>query len=100
MYTFDDLLGLEDRAMQEVLRQVPSDRLLIALKAAEDNIKEKIFKNMSQRAAETLREDLEARGPVRLAEVESAQKEITGIARRLADEGTINLGSRGGEAYV
>ncbi len=100
MYTFDDLLGLEDRAMQEVLRQVPSDRLLIALKAAEDNIKEKIFKNMSQRAAETLREDLEARGPVRLAEGESAQKEITGIARRLADEGTINLGSRGGEAYV
>ena len=100
MYTFDDLAGLEDRSMQELLRQVPSDKLLLALKAADEALKEKIFKNMSQRAAEMLKDDLEARGPVRLAEVEAAQKEITGAARKLAEEGTISLGSRGGDAYV
>lgn len=100
MYTFDDLVGLEDRGMQELLRQVPSDKLLLALKAVDDTLKEKIFKNMSQRAAEMLKDDLEARGPVRLAEVEAAQKEIVGAARKLADEGTINLGARGGDEYV
>jgi flagellar motor switch protein FliG len=100
MYTFDDLMGLEDRAMQEVLRQVPTDVLLLALKATDEALKEKIFKNMSQRAAETLRDDLEARGPVRLVEVEAAQKEITATARRLAEEGTINLGPVSGEDYV
>ncbi len=100
MYTFDDLVGLEDRGMQELLRQVPSDKLLLALKAVDDALKEKIFKNMSQRAAEMLRDDLEARGPVRLAEVEAAQKEIVGAARKLAEEGTINLGARGGDEYV
>lgn len=100
MYTFDDLVGLEDRAMQELLRQVPSDSLLIALKAVDDTLKEKIFRNMSQRAAEMLKDDLEARGPVRLADVEAAQKEIVGTARKLAEEGTINLGARGGDEYV
>jgi flagellar motor switch protein FliG len=100
MYTFDDLMGLEDRAMQEVLRQVPTDVLLLALKATDEALKEKIFKNMSQRAAETLRDDLEARGPVRLVEVEAAQKEITATARRLAEEGTINHGPVSGEDYV
>jgi flagellar motor switch protein FliG len=100
MYTFDDLVGIEDRGMQELLRQVPSDKLLLALKAVDDALKEKIFKNMSQRAAEMLKDDLEARGPVRLAEVEAAQKEIVAAARKLAEEGTINLGSRGGDEYV
>jgi flagellar motor switch protein FliG len=100
MYTFDDLIGLEDRAMQELLRQVPTDMLLLALKATDEELKEKIFKNMSQRAAETLREDLAARGPVRLIEVEAAQKEITGTARRLAEEGTITLGPVAGDDYV
>jgi flagellar motor switch protein FliG len=100
MYTFDDLVGLEDRGMQELLRQVPSDKLLLALKAVDDTLKEKIFKNMSQRAAEMLKDDLEARGPVRLAEVEAAQKEIVGMARKLAEEGVINLGARGGDEYV
>jgi flagellar motor switch protein FliG len=85
MYTFDDLIGLEDRAMQELLRQVPTDMLLIALKATDDALKEKIFNNMSQRAAETLRDDLE---------------EITGTARRLAEEGTITLGPAAGDDYV
>ena len=100
MYTFEDLMGLEDRAMQELLRQVPTDMLLLALKATDEELKEKIFKNMSQRAAETLRDDLEARGPVRLVEVEAAQKEITGTARRLAEEGVITLGPAAGEDYV
>jgi flagellar motor switch protein FliG len=87
--------------MQELLRQVTSDKLLLALKAADDALKEKIFKNMSQRAAEMLREDLASRGPVKLSEVEAAQKEILVIARKLAEEGSINLGSKGGgEAYV
>jgi flagellar motor switch protein FliG len=100
MYTFEDLMALEDRAMQEVLRQVPSDMLLLALKATDEGLKEKIFKNMSQRAAETLRDDLASRGPVRLSDVEAAQKEITATARRLADEGTIMLGPVAGEDYV
>jgi flagellar motor switch protein FliG len=100
MYTFEDLMALEDRAMQEVLRQVPSDMLLLALKATDEALKEKIFKNMSQRAAETLRDDLASRGPVRLSDVEAAQKEITATARRLADEGTIMLGPVAGEDYV
>ena len=89
-------LATENQAIQ-----VTSDKLLLALKAADDALKEKIFKNMSQRAAEMLREDLASRGPVKLSEVEGAQKEILVIARKLAEEGSINLGSKGGgEAYV
>jgi flagellar motor switch protein FliG len=100
IFVFDNLIEVDDRGMQEILRQVPSDRLLLALKAADDELKEKIFKNMSQRAAEMLREDLASRGPVKLSEVEGAQKEILAVARKLAEEGTINLGSKSSEAYV
>jgi flagellar motor switch protein FliG len=101
IFVFDNLIDVDDRGMQELLRQVTSDKLLLALKAADDALKEKIFKNMSQRAAEMLREDLASRGPVKLSEVEGAQKEILVIARKLAEEGSINLGSKGGgEAYV
>jgi flagellar motor switch protein FliG len=100
IFVFDNLSELEDRSMQELLRQVPSDKLLIALKGTDDSLKQKIFKNMSQRAAEMLKDDLEAKGPVRLSEVEAAQKEILAIARKLAEAGTIALGNRGGEAYV
>jgi flagellar motor switch protein FliG len=99
MFVFDDLLEIDDRGMQELLRQVPADKLLIALKGADENFKAKVFKNMSQRAAEMLKSDLEAKGPVRLADVEAAQKEILLAARKLADEGTINLGGKG-EEYV
>ena len=99
MFVFADLLQIDDRGMQELLRQVPADKLLIALKGADDNFKTKVFKNMSQRAAEMLKGDLEAKGPVRLADVEAAQKEILLAARKLADEGTINLGGKG-EQYV
>jgi len=99
VFVFDNLIDVDDRGMQELLRQVPAEKLLLAMKGAEDSLKEKIYKNMSQRAAEMLRDDLEAKGPVRLAEVEAAQKEILTIARKLAEAGTIALGGKG-EEYV
>jgi flagellar motor switch protein FliG len=99
MFVFDDLMEVDDRGMQELLRQVAADKLLIALKGVDEAFKTKVFKNMSQRAAEMLKSDLEAKGPVRLADVEAAQKEILIAARKLADEGTINLGGKGDE-YV
>ena len=99
IFVFDNLLELDDRSMQELMRQVPSDRLLLALKGADEPLKEKIFKNMSQRASEMLKDDLEAKGPVRISEVEGAQREILQIARKLADSGAIALAGKG-EAYV
>jgi len=99
VFVFDNLIDLDDRSMQELLRQVPAEKLLLAMKGAEDALKDKIFKNMSQRAAEMLRDDLEAKGPVRLSEVEAAQKEILTTARKLAEAGTIALGGKG-EEYV
>lgn len=97
VFTFDDLGDIDDRSMQELLRQVPGDGLLLALKGAEDSLKEKIFKNMSQRAAEMLKDDLESKGPVRVADVEGAQKTILQTARKLAAAGTIALGGKGDE---
>ena len=88
MFVFENLMDIDDRSIQLILREVQSDSLILALKGASPDLREKIFKNMSQRAAEMLREDLESKGPVRLSEVESEQKEILKIARRLADEGT------------
>jgi flagellar motor switch protein FliG len=99
VFVFDNLLDLDDRGMQELLRNVQSDQLLLALKGADEGMKEKIFKNMSQRAGETLKEDLEAKGPVRVSEVENAQKEILKIARKLAESGAISLGGKG-DQYV
>lgn len=97
MFVFDDLAEVDDRGMQEVLRAVPGERLLLAMKGADDALKQKIFKNMSQRAAEMLKDDLEARGPVRLSEVEAAQKEILAIVRKMAESGTVQLGGKGEE---
>ncbi|MBP9712232.1 MAG: flagellar motor switch protein FliG [Sterolibacterium sp.] len=97
MFVFDNLMDVDDRGIQLLLREVQSDSLIVALKGATPELREKIFKNMSQRAAEMLREDLEAKGPVRLSEVEGEQKEILKIARRLADEGQIQLGGGGSE---
>ena len=85
------------RGIQLLMREVQSDSLVVALKGTSDALKEKIFKNMSSRAADMLREDLEAKGPVRLSEVEAEQKEILKIVRRLGDEGQIVLGGRGGD---
>lgn len=92
MFVFDNLMDVEDRGIQVILREIQTDQLVIALKGADTQLQEKIFKNMSKRAAELLRDDLEAKGPVRVSEVEAAQKEILNVARRLADEGEITLG--------
>jgi flagellar motor switch protein FliG len=100
MFVFADLLEVDDRGMQELLRQVPADKLLLALKGADEEFKAKVFKNMSQRAAEMMKDDLANKGPVRLADVEGAQKEILLAARKLADDGTIALGGKGGDEYV
>lgn len=100
MFVFDNLADVDDRGIQALLREVSSDVLVLALKGADDNIKEKIFKNMSKRASELLRDDLESKGPVRISEVETAQKEILTIARRMADAGEIVLGGKGGEEMV
>src|SRR3569623_77635 len=100
MFVFDNLKEVDDRGIQALLREVSSDSLILALKGSDEVLKEKIFRNMSKRAAEMLKEDLEAKGPVRLSEVETAQKEILAIARRMAEAGEINLGGQGGEEYV
>jgi flagellar motor switch protein FliG len=99
MFVFDDIAEIDDRGMQEVLRAVPSDKLLLAIKGADEPLKQKIFKNMSQRAADMLKDDIEAKGPVRLSEVEAAQKEILAIVRKMSEAGTIQLGGKG-EAFV
>ena len=101
MFTFEDLIDLDDRAVQALLREVQSESLIVALKGADTAMREKVFKNMSSRASEMLREDLDAKGPVRVSEVEAEQREILKIVRRLADEGQIQLGGKGGDdAYV
>ena len=100
MFVFEDLVNIEDRGIQLLLREVQSESLIIALKGTTDIVREKIFKNMSQRAADLLREDLEAKGPVRVREVEAEQKEILKLVRRLADEGQLSLGGKGEDVYV
>ncbi|MCF6338444.1 MAG: flagellar motor switch protein FliG [Gammaproteobacteria bacterium] len=100
MFVFDNLNAVDDRDIQTILREISSESLVLALKGADDELKEKILRNMSKRAAEMLRDDLEAKGPVRLSEVEGAQKEILSVARRLSDAGDISLGGSGGEEYV
>ncbi len=99
MFVFDNLKEVDDRGIQALLREVSSEVLIIALKGADEILQEKIFKNMSKRAAELLRDDLEAKGPVKVSEVEGAQKEILTIARRMADAGEIILGG-GGEQML
>ncbi len=100
LFVFDNLLEIDDRGIQAVLRDVGSDVLALALRGAEPEVQDKIMRNMSKRAAEILRDDMEARGPVKLAEVEAAQKEVVTIAQRLAEEGTINLGGKDAGDYV
>jgi flagellar motor switch protein FliG len=100
MFVFDNLVDVDDRAIQTILREVQQDALLKAIKGAESTLKDKITKNMSKRAAEMLLDDLEAMGPVRVSEVETAQKEILSIARRLADAGEIMLGGAGGDEFL
>ncbi len=100
MFTFDDLLRLDDKGIQSLMREVQTESLAIALKGAPPELREKIFKNMSSRAAESLREDMEMRGPVRVAEVEAEQKELLKTVRRLADEGVIVIGGGGDDQFL
>jgi len=100
MFVFENLNDLDDRGIQLLLREVQSESLIIALKGTSSELREKIFKNMSSRAAEMLRDDFESKGPVKLSEVEAEQREILKIVRRLADEGQIALGGKGEEGLV
>ena len=97
MFVFENLLDIDDRGIQTIMREIQSDSLIVALKGSSPELREKIFKNMSSRAAEMLREDLESKGPVRLSEVEAEQKEILKIVRRLAEEGQIVMGGKGSD---
>ena len=100
MFTFDDLEKIDDKGIQALLKEVQSESLVVALKGATPEMREKVFRNMSTRAAETLREDLESRGPVRVSEVEAEQKEMLKVVRRLADEGQIVLGGGGDDDFL
>jgi len=101
MFVFENLADVDDRGLQTILRDVQQDTLMKAIKGADDTLKEKIMSNMSKRAADMLVDDLETMGPVRVSEVEVAQKEILAIARRLSDDGEIMLGSgSGGDEFV
>lgn len=100
MFVFNDLLKLDNKAVQRLLREVAGDVLVVALKGADPQLRDKVLANMSTRAADALREDLESRGPVRVSEVEAQQKEILKTVKRLADEGEIVLGGAGDENFV
>jgi flagellar motor switch protein FliG len=100
MFVFENVLDIDDKGIQALLREIQSETLIVALKGASEALSEKIFKNMSQRAAEMLRDDLEAKGPVRVSDVEAQQKEILKTVRRMADEGTIVLGGKGDDQFV
>ncbi|MGL6189487.1 MAG: FliG C-terminal domain-containing protein, partial [Serratia nevei] len=94
-------MDVEDRGIQMLLREVPNDVLQRALKGADEHLREKVYRNMSKRAVEMLREDLEAMGPVRVADVEAAQKEVLAIIRRMADAGEIVINSPGsGDQFI
>ena len=100
MFVFENLIDIDDRGMQTLLREVSSDQLLLAMRGAPEPLRDKIFKNMSSRAAEMLKDDLEAAAPVKLSDVEASQKEILTVARRLSEAGEINLGGGAGEAFI
>jgi flagellar motor switch protein FliG len=100
MFTFDDLIMIEDKGIQMVLKEITTDDLSLALKMAADELKAKIFKNMSQRAVQILKEEIEAKGAVKVSDVEKAQMNIVRVARRLEEEGKIVIGGKGGEELI
>jgi flagellar motor switch protein FliG len=100
MFVFDNLIDIDDRSVQTLMREIQTDQLQLALKGADETLKEKFLRNMSQRAAEMMRDDLEAMGPVRLSDVEAAQKGILATARNLAEKGEIMLGGGAGDDYI
>jgi flagellar motor switch protein FliG len=97
MFIFEDLVHLDDRSIRALLKEVSNDELILALKTASEDLAEKVFGNVSQRAAQMMREDMEVMGPVKLRDVEQAQQSILKIARRLEEEGKIILGGKGGD---
>src|SRR5690554_244819 len=100
MFVFDNLIDVDDRSIQTLMREIQTDQLQLALKGADEALKEKFLNNMSQRAAEMLRDDLDAMGPVRVSDVESAQKTILATARMLSDKGDIALSSGGSDDFI
>ena len=100
MFVFDNLIKSDDRSLQTLLRSVENEQLILALKGADEALREKLLACMSTRAAANIRDEMEALGPVRLTDVQEAQKQIITVARRLSDEGTIVLAGRGGEQMV
>jgi flagellar motor switch protein FliG len=100
MFVFEDLILIDDRGLQKVLRNVETQELAVALKAASEEVKEKIFRNMSERAAEMLREEVEEMGPVRIKEVEDAQQRITKIIQDMEEKGELIISGRGGEEFI
>lgn len=97
LFTFEDVFAMDDRSIQAIMREVSNDTLTLAMKTSTDDVKNKIFKNISSRAADMIKEDLEVMGPVRLSDVEKAQSEIIKIVRKMEEEGKIVLGGRGSE---
>ncbi len=100
MFVFEDLLGVDDRGMQQILREISNEELTLALKTASEELRDKIFRNMSQRAAEALREELEVMGPVRVSDVEQAQQKLIQVAKRLEAEGKLVLAGKGDNAVI
>jgi flagellar motor switch protein FliG len=100
MFTFENLLDVDDRGIQLLLREISSDSLIIALKGTSEALRNKVFRNMSARAAEMLRDDFEAKGAVKVSEVEAEQREILKVVRRLADEGQLAISKGGSEGFV
>lgn len=100
MFVFEDLINVDDRGIQEILKEVSKDDLVLAIKGAGDDMKAKIFKNMSERASQSIKEDMETKGPVRVSEIEKSQQAILKIAKRLEEEGKIVIGGKGGEEVV
>jgi flagellar motor switch protein FliG len=100
MFVFDNLIMSDDRSLQTLLRSLEQEALVLALKGADEALREKLFGCMSSRAADNIKDEMEALGPVRLTEVQEAQKEIISVARKMADDGTIVLAGRGGEEMV
>jgi len=100
MFTFDDLAEIDDKGIQALLKEIQTEALVVSLKGAPAELRDKVMRNMSSRAAETLKEELDSRGPVRVAEVEAEQKEMLKVVRRLIDEGSITMGGGGDDAFV
>lgn len=100
MFIFEDIVLLDDRSVQRVIREVANEDLLLALKTASDEVKAHIFRNMSQRMADTFREEMEYMGPVRLRDVEEAQQRIVAVIRRLEEAGEVIVSRGGGDEII